>query len=100
MEHSGEGVYILKLSKPLGNDNHRAQYYIGWTRNLDGRLWYHEAGQGAAFTRAAVERGITFEVALFIPGADRALERAIKRSKNTKRWLASYLKKQQLQEAV
>lgn len=94
-QHSGEGVYILELSKPLGNERHSASLYVGWTSNLAGRLYYHEGGQGAAFTRAAVERGITFKVVLFIPGATRELERKIKRYKNTRQWMERYLKRQQ-----
>jgi putative endonuclease len=91
---SGEGVYILELDQPLGNAKHQASFYVGYTRNLEGRLYYHERGQGAAFTRAAVERGIGFKVALFIPGAGREVERKIKASKNIRRWIASYQRKQ------
>lgn len=91
---SGEGVYILELDKPLGNARHQARYYVGYTRNLEGRLYYHEMGRGAAFTRAAVEQGIGFKVALFIPGAGRDIERAIKNSKNTKRWMTAYQRRQ------
>ena len=91
---SGEGVYILELDRPLGNERHSARYYVGWTRNLEGRLHYHERGLGAAFTRAAVQQGIGWKVALFIPGAGRDVERAIKNSKNTKRWIDAYQRRQ------
>lgn len=84
------GVYILKLDRPLGNDNHRAQYYVGWTVNLPARLSFHRKGRGAAFTRAAVEQGIGFEVVVWIPGATRELERSIKNYKNTPKWIAAY----------
>lgn len=89
-----DGVYILELDQPLGNDKHQARYYCGWTRDLDGRLWHHQHGSGSAFTRAAVERGIGMQLALFIPGAGRDVERAIKNSKNIKRWMAGYLSRQ------
>ena len=92
-EYSGDGVYILEFSEPVGNERHSARYYVGWTRNIEGRLHYHRRGAGAAITRAAVARGITFTVALFIPGAKRELEREIKRRKNTRRWLESYLRR-------
>lgn len=89
---SGQGVYILELSEPLGNERHSARYYVGWTSNVEGRLWYHEGGHGAAFTRAAVERGITLKIVVWIPGAGRDVERRIKRQKNTARFVAQYLR--------
>lgn len=93
-DYSGDGVYILEFSEPVGSAKHCARYYCGWTRNMEGRLHYHRRGAGAAITRAAVARGITFTVALFIPGATRELEREIKRSKNTRRWMERYLRRQ------
>lgn len=80
---SGEGVYILKMSAPLGNENHQAQYYIGWARDLEARLHFHRTGRGAAFTRAAAQQGIEMEVVVWIPGASKKAERWIKNQKNT-----------------
>lgn len=90
----GEGVYILRLSRPLGNGRHSASFYVGWTRNIEGRLFYHKRGQGSNFTRAAIKRGIDFELVLFIPGAGRDVERQIKARKNTRRFLEQYARKQ------
>lgn len=88
---TGAGVYILELASPLGNAaTHQARYYCGYTTNLEGRLWHHQNGRGAAFTRAAVERGISFSVALWLPGAGRDVERAIKASHNIGRWLQAH----------
>ena len=79
-------VYVLKLDAPLGNSRHRAQFYVGWAVNLDRRLKHHRNGTGAAFTAAAAERGIGMQVVWSAPGT-RALEREIKRWKNTRAWL-------------
>lgn len=91
---TGAGVYILELAAPLGSPKHQARFYVGYTTNVEGRLWHHQRGQGAAFTRAAVERGIGFSVALWLPGAGREVERAIKRSKNTQRWIQTHQRQQ------
>ena len=93
MAHS-ECVYVLRLDQPLGSDKHKAQFYVGHTYNLERRLDHHRKGTGAAFTRAAAERGIDFHVVLVIPGADRREERRIKNLNNTQRFVERYLRKQ------
>lgn len=88
-------VYILKLSAPLGNSKHQAQYYVGWTKDeitLPKRIACHQSGHGAAFTKAAVEMGITFEVILTLPG-DKSVERQIKNQKNTARFVERYTRR-------
>jgi predicted GIY-YIG superfamily endonuclease len=80
-------IYILRLERPLGNERHRAEYYIGSTQNkrtFKMRMYYHSIGQGAAFTRAAVERGISWTVVATLAG-ERELEQRLKRMKNTAR---------------
>lgn len=54
--------YLIRLFQPLGNQNHQARYYLGSCANLNKRFQQHLQGTGAAFTRAAVERGIQFEI--------------------------------------
>lgn len=61
-------VYILRFSHPLGNERHRALYYLGWTRDLEQRLETHRRGHGAKITAAAVERGYRLEVAATLRG--------------------------------
>lgn len=93
-------VYILELARPLGNERHTARFYVGWCKEdrLEARLAHHRAGTGAAFTRAAVERGIDFKVVLTIPGADKREERRIKNQKSTSRFVERYLRREQTQE--
>lgn len=76
-------VYFLKLSSPLGNLWHMASWYVGSARDgltLERRIKAHRCGRGSAFTRAAVERGITIEVAGVVY-AGRDFEQWIKRQK-------------------
>lgn len=87
MEPTGAGVYILQLSRPLAG---RAQFYVGYTTNVQGRLYYHRQGKGACFTREAVRQGIQLELVLWIPGGTRQLERRIKNQKNTGRFIQRY----------
>lgn len=89
-------IYILKLDSPLGTHKHYAQWYVGWTQDeftLPKRMECHRAGKGAAFTRAAVERGIAFEVVLTLPG-DKTEERRIKNLKNTRKFVERALRAQ------
>ncbi|MBE9182457.1 GIY-YIG nuclease family protein [Oculatella sp. LEGE 06141] len=82
-------VYLLELARPLGNHRHCARYYLGSTNNLNRRLTQHRSGDrliGSAFTAAAVERGIQFQVVKFWYCNSfveaRFLERRLKRRKN------------------
>lgn len=87
----GEGVYILMIvNGSLGGDRHRARYYIGWTQNIQGRLYYHRAGYGAHFTRAANQANLHYRVVAWIPGGTRGkrgTEGEIKAWKNTRLWI-------------
>ncbi|MFA6198703.1 MAG: hypothetical protein WC734_06180 [Patescibacteria group bacterium] len=77
-------VYFLRLSQPLGNRWHTARWYVGYTfddRTLQQRILAHTSGTAAAFTRAAVLRGIKIEFMGVIDGG-RETERAIKFRKN------------------
>jgi len=92
-------VYFLQFEQPLGNPGNRrgqAQYYVGFCEDRPGqlqrRLAQHHAGTGAAITRAAVERGISFDIVYVIPDATREDERRIKQQKNHRRVLNRLLK--------
>lgn len=73
-------VYLLHLSRPLGNERHQASHYLGYSpdRHLDQRIADHRAGQGARITQVAVERGITLTVVRTWPGLSRTDERRMK----------------------
>lgn len=75
-------IYILQFDPPL----HHARFYVGYCDDtrLDQRLIEHQTGNGAAITRAAVERGISLRLVATLPG-QRDTERQIKRQKNTPR---------------
>jgi predicted GIY-YIG superfamily endonuclease len=50
-------VYLLRFTEPLGSERHTARFYLGFTsRKIAARLAEHRNGEGAAITRAAVER--------------------------------------------
>jgi predicted GIY-YIG superfamily endonuclease len=51
-------IYLLRFTEPLGTPRHTARYYLGYTsrRRVADRLAEHRNGEGAAITRAAVER--------------------------------------------
>lgn len=93
-------VYILEFETPLGNERHQARYYVGYVTDgkLEGRLYYHRVGRGAAITKAAAERGIDFKVVYYEEGATRADERRIKNYKNTRACLNAKLKRQQKEQ--
>jgi hypothetical protein len=79
-------VYLLHLDTQLGdptNPRGQARHYIGWARDLDGRLHHHRNGTGAAFTAAAVRLGIAMTLARTWEG-DRTFERRLKRRKNAR----------------
>ncbi|WP_333316165.1 MULTISPECIES: GIY-YIG nuclease family protein [unclassified Microcoleus] len=77
-------VYLLHFEQPIC-PTHPSQHYVGWTKDLDERLYQHKKGRGAKFCGAARERGIKFVLAECWV-ADKSFERTIKRQKNHKRF--------------
>jgi predicted GIY-YIG superfamily endonuclease len=79
-------LYMLKFEEELGQGKHgRAQFYLGYCddERLYQRVEEHRKGQGAAITRALVQRKIGFHVAATFPGT-REDERRFKNWKNHK----------------
>jgi hypothetical protein len=77
-------IYLFHFHQPLGNlTNSRAQarHYVGFAEDLAGRLAVQVAGRGAKIVRAAVERGIAFDI--FSWPAPLAVEKLIKDHKKT-----------------
>lgn len=67
-------IYVLHFDQPLGNLNNpraQAQHYLGWAMDLTARLAEHAAGRGAAITRAAVERGISWRAFVCVQATTR-----------------------------
>lgn len=70
-------VYLLHFSEPYKGATH----YLGWTCRFGFRMREHRAGRGAALTRAAVEAGISFEVARLWWGYNRHDEKRLRSMK-------------------
>lgn len=89
--------YLIKLAVPLGNKKHSAQYYLGSCANLKKRFQQHLQGTGAAFTRAALQKEISFQIVYIWRTNNkreaRQLEIKLKRQKNNRIVLARQLKK-------
>lgn len=74
-------VYLLHLEPPLAH----ARHYLGWARDLEGRLANHRAGRGSPLIAAAVASGSRIELARTWEDVDRHFERALKRRHETPR---------------
>lgn len=72
-------VYLIHLDRKMSH----AQHYLGFTVNVEGRLYYHRANRGSRFLAAANAVGISYEVVRRWIG-DRTLERALKNRKNAR----------------
>jgi predicted GIY-YIG superfamily endonuclease len=94
IQKSGGGVYLIALSKPIGNDKHRAQFYVGWAKNIYKRIKQHKNGSkhSAAFTRAAIQAGCEIHCVRVWLGETRDFERRLKRRKNHKRLVPKEVK--------
>ena len=75
--HEGT-VYLLHFERPYCH----ARHYLGFTANLQRRLQKHRSGQGARLISVISDAGIGFQLVRTWSG-DRALERQLKRRKNS-----------------
>ena len=84
-------VYVIRLERPIGDTTNRhgwAQHYVGWCADdPEARLAEHRAGRGSRMLAAAAALGIELTIVFTMPGT-RDDERAVKRYKDTARWLA------------
>lgn len=71
-------VYLLHFDPPYKH----ARHYLGWTSNLDQRLFEHMSGQGSPLIRAAVEAGHGVVLARTWNDLTRNDERSFKNQKN------------------
>lgn len=80
-------VYLLHFDAPLGNDQHRASHYCGFTTNLENRLRLHMTGQSKVpIMRALYKAGLFFQLARTWKPGSRELERTIKDTHNLSRY--------------
>jgi predicted GIY-YIG superfamily endonuclease len=71
-----QGCYLLHFDRPI----YRAQHYLGWSTNIAMRVAKHQRGKGARLVAQALAAGIGVELVRVWPEADKARERALKRS--------------------
>jgi predicted GIY-YIG superfamily endonuclease len=69
-------VYLLHFDLPLSG---RAQHYIGWTTDLEERMFRHQHGDGAVLMAELRDHGITFQLVRVWPSQTRTDERRLKR---------------------
>lgn len=55
-------VYLIHFDRPIGNERHTAQHYIGFAKNLAARLKHHRSGNGSAIMAAVSAQGIPWQV--------------------------------------
>lgn len=89
-------VYLIHFDRPIGNDRHKAQHYLGYTsRSVRQRVEEHRAtkwtpdggiqGPGACIMGAVNFHNIPFRVVKTWKGG-RSLERKIKKTNNLRRY--------------
>lgn len=62
----------------------QTQHYVGYTKNLVGRMLDHADGHGARLMQVVAERGIDFKLARVWDGKDRQFERKVKNYKKAR----------------
>ena len=95
-------VYLVHFTEPIGdvmNPYGAAQNYLGWSATPERRLAAHRAARGARIMREVERRGIPWLVVGTWPGP-RALERAMKRQRNSWRWCCICREERGLDPAV
>ncbi len=80
--HHHQVVYLIHLDRPLSG---RAQHYLGYSSNLEGRLFYHRTGRGSRFLAAANAQNISYQVVKVWEGGG-YLEPMLKKRKNHKKY--------------
>lgn len=75
-------VYLIHFDEKL----HHAQHYVGYTENLEGRMFCHRNGNGARILNRCNKLGIKYKVVRIWKHAGPDLEQHIKRHKNTKHY--------------
>lgn len=75
-------VYLIHFDKPYRH----AQHYIGYTVDLDHRIYDHQHNvNGARLLQVVRNTGINFRVVRTWPEGDRTFERRLKNRKNARK---------------
>lgn len=75
-----QAVYLLHFLRPHAHASH----YLGWAQDVPKRLARHRSGQGARLIAVILAAGNDFVLARTWPGADKAMERKLKKRRNAK----------------
>jgi predicted GIY-YIG superfamily endonuclease len=73
-------VYIIHLARPLRGS--KSRHYVGFSTQVEKRLWHHRKGTGSHFLREANRQGIPYALVVVFRGTKRD-ERKLKNRKNT-----------------
>lgn len=76
-------VYIIHLARPLAGSKNR--HYVGFSTQVEKRLWHHRNGTGSHFLREANRQGIAYTLCVIFTGTKKD-ERSLKNCKNTARY--------------
>jgi|SRR5690242_5011370 len=76
-------VYIVHLARPLAGS--KSRHYVGFSTQVEKRLWHHRKGTGSHFLREANRQGIPYCLVVIFAGTKRD-ERRLKNCKNTARY--------------
>ncbi len=85
--HSTLGeVYIIHFCTPwVTSDGRVLSHYVGFSKQLEKRLFHHRKGNGANFLREAIQRGISFRLVVRFAGAKQD-ERRLKETGHIKKY--------------
>ncbi len=76
-------VYIIHLARPLAGS--KSQHYVGFSKQVEKRLWHHRNNTGSHFLKEANRQGIAYTLCVIFTGTKRD-ERGLKNIKNTKKY--------------
>ena len=76
-------VYIIHLARPLAGS--KSRHYVGFSTQVEKRLFHHRKGTGSHFLREANRQGIPYALVVVFAGTKRD-ERKLKNCKNTARY--------------
>jgi predicted GIY-YIG superfamily endonuclease len=76
-------VYIVHLARPLAGS--KSRHYVGFSKQVEKRLFHHRKGTGSHFLREANRQGIPYALVVIYAGTKKD-ERDLKNCKNTAKY--------------